>query len=140
VGDIVLQATKCINISQFNRVTCILWRIAGSGVIQAAQMYAADTVAGGNITAITSTLQGSTSCGGLIATADGTNATGLVGALGCGMIIMETTASEVDKVLANADFVTARANFATAGDELGMLWILSEPRYPKAGLTANGSA
>jgi hypothetical protein len=133
--------TSCVNISQYNRVTAIAFRIAGSGTIQECAMYAATAVTGTGLTQITATASGSTSCTGVVASDSfGSNATGLLGQRGAGMIVMEATASEIDATLADADFVTVLASFATGTDELGVLYILSEPRYGESGLTSSGNS
>jgi len=134
VADSVLQVTQCIDISEYNNVMCVLFRLAGTGSIQQATLYACTAVSGTGATAIVNS--GSTEATGLIGTAAGSNATN--GQRGAGMIVLEATASQIDSVLANADFVTVKASFATATDELGVLWILSNPRYAQSGLTSTG--
>jgi len=136
VGDVAMQLSKCINVSRFHNVQCILVRTIGTGSIQDVALYAATSVAGAGLTKIKST--GSTEATGLLSVAAGTNAGGKVGARGAGMIVLETSANEIESVLADADFVTVRVSFATATDELGVLWALSNPRYPESGLTSTG--
>lgn len=133
VGDSNAQVSRCIDISGYNNVMCVLFRTAGTGSIQQATLYACTSAAGAGITAITSS--GSTEATGLLGTA------ALVGSIsnrGAGMIVLEATSSQIDSTLADADFVTVKASFATATDELGVLWILSNPRYAQSGLTSTG--
>jgi hypothetical protein len=138
VGDSIILNSICINVSQFHNVMCVLFRLAGTGSIQDAALYAATTVAGAGLTKISASASGSTEATQLMATAKGSNAAGTLGARGVGMIVLETSATEIANTLANADFVTARASFAAPTDELGVLWVLSNPRYPRAGLTSTG--
>lgn len=133
VGDTAKQVSRCIDVSKYGRVMCILFRTTGTGSILDAKLYAATDVAGTGLTAITSS--GSTKATGLLATAGGTIANA-----GVGQIVLEANAAEIDATLADANFVAVKAAFATGGDELGVCWILSDPRYASSGLTATGNA
>ena len=136
VGDSVIQASKYVDVSQFHRVMVVLFRIAGTGSIQNAAIYAATAVSGTGSTQIATS--GSTEATGLIGTAAGTNDGGTLGARGAGMIVFDLNVSDIEDTLADASHITARASFATATDELGVLYILSDPRYPQSGLTSTG--
>ena len=132
VADDEHQISRCIDVSGYNNVMCVLFRLVGTGSIQEATLYAATSVAGAGLTAITSS--GSTEMTQVVGTAGGT-----IAARGAGMIVLETNVYEIDATLANADFVNVKVSFATATDEVGTLWVLTNPRYAQAGLSKDGS-
>lgn len=132
MADSVHQISRCVDVSGYNNIMCVLFRLVGTGSIQEATMYAATTAAGAGLTAITTS--GSTEATQAVGTAGGT-----IAARGAGQIVLEATTADIDSSLANADFVSVKASFATATDELGVLWVLSNPRYAQAGLTKAGS-
>ncbi len=137
MADSVQQVSKCVSMEQFHKCTVVLFRITGTGTIQQATLYAATSVAGAGLTAIKSS--GSTECTHIIGTAIGTNADGALGARGVGMIVFDVSHDELEGTLADANFITVKASFTTATDELGVLYILSEPRYKTSGLTSTGT-
>lgn len=132
MADSIHQISRCIDVSGYNNIMCVLFRMVGTGSIQNAVMYAATAAAGTGLTAITSS--GSTEATQCLGTAGGTLA-----ARGAGMVVLEATTADIDATLADADFVTVKASFATATDELGVLWVLTNPRYAQAGLSKAGS-
>ena len=127
-----------VNVSKFHKVMVVLFRTVGTGSIQDAKLYCHTSATSAAGTVISSS--GSTECTPVIGTAFGTNATdpGVLGSRGVGMIVFELNTNDIDQYLADADFVSVKASFATATDELGVLYILSDPRYPTSGLTSTG--
>lgn len=124
-----------IDVSGYNRAMCIAVRTVGTGSVQDAALFVATATAGTGATKITSTATGSTEATGSLVAAAGT-----IGAAGAGMVVMEVDASDLDSTLANGRYLGAKLSLATATDEFALCWILTEPRYAEASLTATGNA
>lgn len=128
-------STRFIDMKDFHRVTAIFFRTVGTGSIQQATLYSASAAAGTNITAIKSS--GSTEATGLLNAATPSMSSAYSGA---GIIVLEATADEIAAADPDGRFISARASFATATDEMGLLIILSEPRYGRQNMTITSNA
>ena len=123
-----------INIENWHRVMCIVFRTVGTGIIQAGELRIASDVNGTGATAIASV--GSTSCGGLLNAAQPSNDN--TGERGAGMVVFEFDTKDVEKTLADGKYLQVALSCATGTDEFGICWILSDPRYAKADYTSDG--
>jgi hypothetical protein len=130
-------AASWINVSRFHRYMVVIFRTVGTGGVDGAQLRCASTVTGTGAATVAS--RNSTECTGLIAVSDGSNSSGALGERGVGQIVFEGQTKDLDSTLADADFLNVRVSADTATDEWGILWILSNPRYPTSGLTSTGN-
>lgn len=122
-------STAWLDFSEFNRITIIAFKTVGTGNM-AIRVRVADAAAGtGNVTTLSS---GTT-----------TIATGLLNVAApnsqinaqVGRIVYDVTADEIAASSGTARYITADLLCATATDEAGVLYILSEPRYPQTAKT-----
>lgn len=119
-----------IDMEGYHAITAIAFRTVGTGVVQAAALYAASDGTGTGATIIGTAL-GSTGASGLLgsASSDGASA---------GMVVLEATHDEIANALSGATHVQVRLSPATGTDEFGICVIRHRARYPKTGLTASG--
>jgi hypothetical protein len=136
-----VNSTAWIDMKNWNRITCLVFRNAGSGAIQNAGIYASAASTGtsaqlvGSLTGSTTVTNvwGSTKC-------KGTNVGS--GAQGAGLHIIEASGDEIAAALSGGRYVSARISGAAAADEYLVCYILSEPRYGQTGMiqSADGTA
>jgi hypothetical protein len=135
-----VNSTAWIDMDRWNRITCLIVRNVGTGILQDAGLYVSAASAGTNAVVIGSTtgsttithVWGSTKC-------KGTNLGS--GAQGAGLHIIEASHDEIGASLSGGRYVSARISGAAAADEYLVCYILSEPRYSKSGMiqTADGT-
>jgi hypothetical protein len=128
-----------VSVEKFHRWMCIIFRAIGTGGVDGARIMVASTANGTGATSLTS--RNSTECTGLLTastasyTGGGDNPT----SHGVGQIVFEGLTKDLDSTLADGAFLAAQVAADTATDEFGVLWILSDPRYPQASLTTTGN-
>jgi hypothetical protein len=124
-----VNSTRWLNISKHNRITIIVFRTVGVANI-ALRVRVADAAAGtGNVTTLSA---GTTvSATGLLNAAVGTTTINAQ----VGRIVYEVSADEIAAQSGTAKYLNVDVLAANATDECGVLYILSEPRYPAAANT-----
>lgn len=120
-------STAWVDMLGWNHITAIIFRTVGTGKVQDAALYVSAAAAGSSAKLIGSKAGSTNASGSLVdATAGKTARTGI------GMVVLEANWSELGAALKNGRYVSARASLATGTDEMGVIYILSEPREVKA--------
>lgn len=133
-----VTSTAWIDMSRWGRVVFMVVRIAGTGNILNAGIYAS-AASTGSSAALVGSLFGSTAASGLWMTTvcNGTNLLSpMVGDPDAGYLILEASYDQVAAALSGGRYVTLRMASAADADEFAICAILTEPRKKTTGLPA----
>jgi len=119
-----------IDMKDYHRITAIAFRTVGTGKVQAAALKVSATANGASAQTVVSA--GSTNATGSLVDATAAK----TATSGCGIVVLDATADECAAALSGGRYVGLLLSCATATDEFGVIYILSQPRYAASGLTA----
>jgi hypothetical protein len=127
------MSTAWLDMKDWNRLTVVGIRTVGNGKLVNAAIHVSASSTGSSSVAVTSI--GSTNATGLLnqATAGGT------GTSGAGIFVLDCTHDDIAAVLENGRYVSLKTTQAAVGDEFGIAYIRSQPRYASTGLLASGN-
>jgi hypothetical protein len=123
-------STAWIDMKDWNRITVLIFRTAGTGKIQNAAIHTSAASTGTSSVAVVS--GGSTNATGSLVDATA----GKTGTSGCGIYVLDATHDDMAAVLEGGRYVCLKMTQAAATDEFGIAYIRSEPRYASTGLLA----